>query len=149
MRAVVQRTDRSFVTVDGETISCIGAGLTVLLGVGREDTEKDALYLAEKIVNLRIFPDSAGKMNLSLLDVRGQLLVVSQFTLFGDCRKGRRPSFDSAALPKQAEGLYQQFVKFCLGFGIETAQGKFQSEMIVSLENHGPVTLLLDSKRVF
>lgn len=149
MRAVIQRTDRSTVTVDGEIISSIGRGLTVLLGVGLGDTEKDAQYLAEKVVNLRIFSDEAGKMNLSLLDVRGELLVISQFTLYGDCRKGKRPSFDSAASPQLAQELYQKFLEFCGTHGVITSQGKFQTEMIVSLENHGPVTMLLDSKRLF
>lgn len=149
MRAVVQRTDRSSVTVEGQTIASIGAGLTVLLGVGLDDTEKDAKYLAEKVVNLRIFPDQAGKMNLSLVDITGELLVISQFTLYGDCRKGKRPSFDSAAPPQLAQGLYQKFIEYCGEYGIQTYQGKFQAEMIISLDNHGPVTMLLDSKRLF
>lgn len=149
MRAVIQRTNRSTVTVDGEIIASIKHGLTVLLGVGQEDTEKDAQYLAEKVVNLRIFSDDAGKMNLSLLDVKGELLVISQFTLYGDCRKGKRPSFDSAAPPQLAQELYHRFLEFCGTYGVTTAHGKFQAEMIVNLENHGPVTMLLDSKRLF
>lgn len=149
MRAVIQRTNRSTVTVDGKTISSIQQGLTVLLGVGQEDTEKDAQYLAEKVVNLRIFSDEAGKMNLSLLDVKGELLVISQFTLYGDCRRGKRPSFDAAAPPQLAQELYHKFLEFCRTYGVITAHGKFQAEMIVSLENHGPVTILLDSKRLF
>lgn len=149
MRAVVQRTDRASVAVEGEIISSIGYGLTVLLGVGIDDTETDAKYLAEKIVNLRIFPDNTGKMNLSLQDIKGELLVVSQFTLFGDCRKGRRPGFDAAAPPQTANELYQKFLGFCEQFGIKATQGKFQAEMIVSLVNHGPVTILIDSKRAF
>lgn len=149
MRAVLQRTDRSSVSVDGQPVAVIGQGLTVLLGVGQGDTEKDATYLADKVVNLRIFPDEAGKMNLSLLDVAGELLVISQFTLYGDCRKGKRPSFDTAASPQQAQELYQKFIECCRGYGIQAYQGRFQTEMVVSLDNHGPVTMLLDSKRIF
>lgn len=149
MRAVVQRTDRSSVTVEGQVISKIGPGLTVLLGVADGDTVADARYLAEKIVNLRIFPDDQGKMNLSLLDIKGEMLVVSQFTLLGDVRKGRRPGFDAAAPPQVAEALYEDFVGLCRDVGVNTMTGQFQTEMIVSLENHGPVTILLDSKRLF
>jgi D-tyrosyl-tRNA(Tyr) deacylase len=149
MRAVVQRTLQSKVSVDNEVIAAIGQGLTVLLGVGPEDTEEDVSYLAEKIVNLRIFSDNSGKMNLSLLDIKGELLVVSQFTLFGDCRKGRRPSFDGAAPPKLALKLYEAFIDRCKQFGIVVATGKFQADMTVTLDNHGPVTILLDSKRIF
>ncbi|EIW18399.1 MULTISPECIES: D-aminoacyl-tRNA deacylase [Pelosinus] len=149
MRAVVQRTLQSRVSVDNEVIAAIGQGLTVLLGVGLEDTEEDVSYLAEKIVNLRIFSDNSGKMNLSLLDIKGELLVISQFTLFGDCRKGRRPSFDEAAPPKSALKLYEAFIDRCKQFGIVVATGKFQAEMTVTLDNHGPVTILLDSKRIF
>lgn len=149
MRAVVQRTIRSSVTVDDQKVAAIDHGLTVLLGVGQQDTEEDASYLAEKIVNLRIFSDVGGKMNLSLLDINGDLLVVSQFTLFGDCRKGRRPSFDAAAPPQLAEQLYEYFMKRCKEFGAKVSCGKFQSEMVVALDNHGPVTILLDSKRNF
>ncbi|HMM21214.1 MAG TPA: D-aminoacyl-tRNA deacylase [Selenomonadales bacterium] len=149
MRAVVQRTDRASVTVGSRVVSAIGPGLTVLLGVAAGDTDADARYLAEKIVNLRIFPDNQGKMNLSLLDVQGQLLVVSQFTLLGDVRKGRRPGFDAAAPPQEAQALYETFVGLCRDFGVETQTGHFQTEMIVSLDNHGPVTILVDSKRLF
>lgn len=149
MRAVVQRTDRASVTVGSRVVSAIGPGLTVLLGVAAGDTDADARYLAEKIVNLRIFPDNQGKMNLSLLDVQGQLLVVSQFTLLGDVRKGRRPGFDAAAPPQEAQALYETFVGLCRDFGVETQTGQFQTEMIVSLDNHGPVTILVDSKRLF
>lgn len=149
MRAVVQRTDAATVTVAGQTIAAIGPGLTVFLGVGDGDGEADARYLAEKTVNLRIFPDEQGKMNLSLLDVAGELLVVSQFTLYGDCRKGRRPGFDSAAAPAVAQELYEKFTAFCREAGVRTANGQFQAEMIVKLENHGPVTMLLDSSRLF
>jgi len=149
MRAVVQRTIKSSVTVDGQIIAAIDQGLTVLLGVGLTDTEEDACYLAEKIVNLRIFSDAGGKMNLSLLDINGDLLVVSQFTLFGDCRKGRRPSFDTAAPAQIAQQLYEKFIECCTGLGGKVACGKFQSDMVVALDNQGPVTMLLDSKRIF
>ncbi len=149
MRAVVQRTAKSSVTVEGQTIAAIGCGLTVLLGVGPDDTDQDARYLAEKIVNLRIFSDNAGKMNLSLLDIKGELLVISQFTLYGDCRKGRRPSFDAAAHPQKACELYEVFVSLCRELGVSVSCGQFQTEMVVELVNHGPVTLLLDSKRIF
>lgn len=149
MRAVVQRTDKSKVTVGDEIVASVGRGLTVLLGVGSDDTERDVQYLADKVVNLRIFSDAAGKMNLSLLDIKGELMVISQFTLFGDCRKGKRPSFDSAASPLLAKKLYLQFIECCEGYGVTTYQGRFQADMIVSLENQGPVTILLDSKRLF
>ncbi|MGI6092197.1 MAG: D-tyrosyl-tRNA(Tyr) deacylase [Veillonellaceae bacterium] len=149
MRAVVQRTDMSSVTVNDVKVASIGTGLTVLLGVGIDDDNFDVKYLADKIINLRIFPDEAGKMNLSLLDIKGELLVVSQFTLYADCRKGRRPSFDSAAPPDKAMKLYLEFIDICKGSGINVSCGKFQAEMIVRLDNHGPVTMLLDSKRAF
>ncbi len=149
MRAVVQRTDAASVTVGGRTVGAAGPGLTVFLGVGVGDSEEDARYLAEKIVNLRIFADEQGKMNLSLLDTGGELLVVSQFTLYGDCRKGRRPSFDAAAPPAVAQDLYEKFIAYCRAAGVKTANGQFQAEMIVKLENHGPVTMLLDSGRLF
>lgn len=149
MRAVVQRTAQASVTVDGQTIAAIGPGLTVLLGIEAADTEQDIRYLAEKIINLRIFSDQEGKMNLSLSDIDGELLVISQFTLFGDCRKGRRPSFVAAAPPAQAEHLYKRFLTVCAELGVPTACGQFQADMLVSLKNDGPVTLLLDSKRSF
>jgi len=149
MRAVVQRTEAGSVMVDGKEISSIKAGLTVFLGVGQDDTEHDSQYLAEKIVNLRIFSDDKGKMNLSLKDINGQLLVVSQFTLYGDCRKGRRPSFDAAADPQSATVLYELFVTLCRNLGIQVSCGQFQAEMMVCLKNNGPVTMLLDSKRMF
>ncbi|MBP2649368.1 MAG: D-tyrosyl-tRNA(Tyr) deacylase [Firmicutes bacterium] len=149
MRAVVQRTSSASVMVDNEIIADVGVGLTVLLGVGQEDNEQDAKYLMEKIVNLRIFPDAEGKMNLSLRDINGEMLVVSQFTLYGDCRKGRRPSFSSAGEPGVAVRLYELFVTYCKEQGIKTATGKFQADMAVSLINDGPVTMLLDSKREF
>ena len=149
MRAVVQRTDSASVWVDGVCISEITAGLTVLLGVCKGDASSDAEYLADKITQLRIFPDEAGKMNRSLLDEGGELLVVSQFTLFGDCRKGRRPSFDQAAPPQEATELYEHFVALCRERGLTVRTGQFQAEMIVRLDNHGPVTMLLDSARLF
>ncbi|WP_425061195.1 D-aminoacyl-tRNA deacylase [Sporomusa carbonis] len=149
MRAVVQRTDTASVMVEEQVVSSIKKGLTVFLGVGEDDTEQDAKYLAEKIVNLRIFPDAAGKMNLSLKEINGELLVVSQFTLYGDCRKGRRPSFDAAAQPQAARALYETFVQLCRDQEIGVSCGQFQTEMIIRLTNHGPVTMLLDSKRLF
>lgn len=149
MRAVVQRTEKASVTVGSKVIASIGQGLTVFLGVGREDAEQDALYLLEKITNLRIFSDQAGKMNLSLLDIKGELLVVSQFTLYGDCRKGRRPGFDAAKPPEEARALYEYFLDECKKTGLTVSCGQFQADMKVSLINMGPVTMLLDSQRVF
>lgn len=149
MRAVVQRTLRSAVSVDGRCLGKAAAGLTVLLGVGRDDSEADALYLADKIVNLRIFEDDAGKMNRSVLDISGEILAVSQFTLYGDCRKGRRPGFDQAAPPDVAIRLYELFVAALRRNGSEVACGQFQAEMQVELVNDGPVTILLDSKKSF
>jgi len=149
VRAVVQRTTAAAVSVGGRAVAAVGPGLTVFLGVGAGDSEADARYLAEKIVNLRIFPDGQGKMNLSLRDVGGELLVVSQFTLYGDCRKGRRPGFDAAAPPGEARALYEKFLGCCRKLGVKTQSGQFQAEMTVSLENRGPVTILLDSSRLF
>lgn len=149
MRAVVQRVKKSRVAVDGSIAGEIGKGLTVLLGVGQEDSGRDIDYLADKIINLRIFEDNNGKMNLSLLEVGGELLVVSQFTLYGDCRKGRRPGYDRAARPETAKALYEGFVEKCRGFGVKVQTGIFQAEMLVDISNDGPVTLLLDSKREF
>lgn len=149
MRAVVQRVKKSSVTVDGSIAGEIGKGLTVLLGVGQEDSDRDIDYLADKIINLRIFEDNNGKMNLSLLEVGGELLVVSQFTLYGDCRKGRRPGYDRAARPEAAKALYEGFVEKCRGFGVKVKTGIFQAEMLVDISNDGPVTLLLNSKREF
>ena len=146
MKAVVQRVSESSVTIDSEVAGKIGAGLMVLLGVGVEDTEKEADYLAEKIINLRIFSDENGKMNLSLLDVGGEMLVVSQFTLLGDCRKGRRPSFIAAADPEKGNVLYEYFVDCIRQKGITVATGRFGTMMDVSLVNDGPVTLVLESK---
>ena len=149
MRAVVQRVSEAAVTVGGETVSAIGAGLLVLLGVGREDAEVDADYLADKVVNLRIFEDDAGQMNRSLLDVKGALLVVSQFTLYGDARRGRRPGFSAAAAPDEANRLYRHFVARVAASGLDVKEGVFRAMMDVRLVNHGPVTLLLDSTRAF
>lgn len=150
MRAVVQRSSRASVTVADTVIGEIGQGLTVLLGVGREDDGQDVKYLAEKIVNLRIFSDREGKMNLSLLDIQGELLVVSQFTLYGDCRRGRRPGFDAAGQPKAANKYYEEFIEYCrINYNIKVATGQFQADMNVQIENSGPVTILLDSKKGF
>lgn len=149
MRAVVQRVSEASVTVAETKVGAVSQGLLVLLGVGKDDTVADANYLAEKIVNLRIFEDDAEKMNLSLLDVGGQLLAVSQFTLYGDVRKGRRPGFDQAAAPKEAETLYEVFVKRCAELGVTVETGQFQTHMMVALVNDGPVTILLDSQKQF
>ena len=146
MRAVIQRVSRARVDVDGKTVGETGPGLLILLGVGRNDTSADADYLAKKIAGLRIFEDDAGKMNRSLLDVGGAALVVSQFTLWGDCRKGRRPSFIDAAPPEQAEALYLEFTAKFSSQGIVTATGRFGAMMEVHLVNDGPVTLILDSQ---
>lgn len=147
MRAVVQRVSEAAVTVGGEAVSAIGPGLLVLLGVGREDAEADADYLADKIAHLRIFEDDAGQMNLSVLETRGAVLVVSQFTLYGDVRRGRRPGFSTAAPPDEANRLYRYFVTRVAAFGLEVKEGVFRAMMDVRLVNHGPVTLLLDSTR--
>ena len=146
MKAVVQRVTQSSVRVDNKEIACIGKGLMVLLGVQDDDEQKDADALADKIVNLRIFEDENGKMNISLKDVEGQLMVVSQFTLMGDCRKGRRPSFIRAAKPEKANRLYEYFTERTAAMGIDTQTGIFQAMMDVSLVNNGPVTLILDTK---
>ena len=146
MKAVVQRVSESSVTIDSEVVGKIGTGLMVLLGVAVEDTEKEADYLAEKIINLRIFSDEKGKMNLSLLDVGGEMLVVSQFTLLGDCRKGRRPSFIAAAGPEMGNALYAYFVDYMRQKGITVATGRFGAMMDVSLVNDGPVTLILEKE---
>lgn len=149
MRAVVQRADRGSVTVEGRVVGEIGRGLVVLLGVGRGDTKNDAEYLAGKIANLRIFEDEQGKMNLSILDTGGEVLAVSQFTLYGDCRKGRRPGFSEASPPEEARSLYEIFVKELKKIGVGVATGCFREHMKLEIINDGPVTLLLDSKRNF
>ncbi|HEY4818813.1 MAG TPA: D-aminoacyl-tRNA deacylase [Candidatus Acidoferrum sp.] len=149
MRAVVQRVSRARVTVEERVTGEIGAGLMVLLGVGREDSPAVAASLAEKVANLRIFEDEQGKMNRSLLDVKGAALVVSQFTLYGDARGQRRPSFISAAPPEQAAALYEEFNNALLALGVTVATGVFQTMMSVELVNEGPVTILLDSDKTF
>jgi D-tyrosyl-tRNA(Tyr) deacylase len=146
MRAVIQRVKESSVSVNNEAIGNIGRGLTVLLGVAKEDTSKDAEYLADKIVNLRIFEDENGKLNRSLLETCGEMLVVSQFTLLGDCRKGRRPSFINAAPPDKGNDLYEYFVKQVKEKGISVQTGQFRAMMEVFLINDGPVTLIVESK---
>ncbi len=147
MRAVIQRVEKSSVSVDGDEIGAIGKGLLVLLGVAREDGEKDADYLLDKIVNLRVFEDGEGKMNLSLLDVAGELLVISQFTLLADCRKGRRPSFIEAAEPGKARHLYEYFAAEAARRVRRVSTGRFQAMMKVALTNDGPVTILLESEK--
>ena len=149
MRAVVQRVSRARVTIEGRVVGEIGAGLMILLGVGREDSAAVAASLAEKVANLRIFEDDQGKMNRSLLEVKGAALVVSQFTLYGDARGQRRPSFISAAAPEQAAALYEEFNKALRGLGVSVATGIFQAMMSVELVNEGPVTILLDSDKAF
>ncbi len=149
MRAVCQRVSSASVRVDGKVIGAISAGLCVLVGVAQGDTEEDAAWLAAKVVELRIFEDEQGKMNKSLLDVSGGLLAVSQFTLLGDARTGRRPAFTAAAPPELAKFLYDRFCSLCRGRGLDVQEGVFRATMQVSLVNEGPVTLLLDSKKLF
>lgn len=149
MRAVVQRVSQAQVTVDGESVGQIGRGFLVLLGVAVNDQPADAVAIASKIVGLRVFEDEAGKMNLSLAEVGGSVLAVSQFTLLADCRQGRRPSFTAAAPPEWANRLYQEFIAEVRGLGIPVETGRFQAEMQVALVNDGPVTLLIDSRKLF
>jgi len=149
MRAVIQRVSRAEVKTDGRVSGRIGKGLLVLLGVGNGDSQKEADFLLEKILHLRIFEDDEGKLNLSLLDIRGELMVISQFTLYADCRKGRRPSFTDAAPPDAARALYEHFLKRAESTGLSTASGVFQALMEVELVNLGPVTILLDTSRNF
>ena len=149
MRAVIQRVGRAKVTVNEAVISEIGPGLLVLLGVETGDTRAEADYLAEKTIGLRIFEDAGGKMNLSIVDTAGALLVVSQFTLYGDVRRGKRPSFDAAAPPQQARELYEYFVEKIRSAGLRCETGRFQEMMQVELVNEGPVTILLDSRKIF
>jgi len=149
MRAIIQRVKEARVDVDGETVGQIGEGILVLLGAGKDDTSAAADYLVDKILSLRIFEDPDGKMNLSVTDTGGSLLVVSQFTLYGDCRKGRRPSFDKAAPPEIAEALYEEFVSKLRARGARVETGRFRAMMDVHLVNWGPVTLLLDSRKEF
>ena len=148
MRAVLQRVSRATVVIDGETVGAIPRGLLVLLGVAEADTEKEARWLAEKVAGLRVFNDEAGKMNLGVAEVGGGVLVVSQFTLYGDCRKGRRPSFIAAAPPEVAVPLYEAFVNALRALGLPVATGRFGAMMQVELVNDGPVTLILDMKEI-
>lgn len=148
MRAVVQRVDRASVTVDGQLTGKVERGLLVLLGMAEGDTEKDLQYIVDKVCGLRVFEDAEGKMNLSVQDIGGSLLAVSQFTLCGDCRKGKRPSFDKAAKPDIANAFYEQFVEQCRAKGLPVATGVFRAHMLVELVNNGPVTILLDSTKI-
>lgn len=149
MRAVVQRVNRASVEIEGKIKGSIKKGLLVLLGVGPNDGENDLKYICDKVLGLRIFEDDEDKMNLSLRDIKGELLVVSQFTLYGDCRKGKRPSFAGACPPQRAEQIYEAFLKKCEEEGFAPESGKFGADMKVSLENDGPVTILLDSEKLF
>lgn len=149
MRAVLQRVTNAEVKVDGEIIGSIGKGILIFLGVSDDDTEKDLQYIADKMINLRIFEDENGKMNLSVHDIQGELLIVSQFTLYGDCRKGRRPSFDKAGKPDFANDMYEKFIKYCSDSGLKTEHGEFGADMKVSLLNDGPVTIMLDSTKLY
>ncbi|MGV3608303.1 MAG: D-aminoacyl-tRNA deacylase [Planctomycetaceae bacterium] len=149
MRAVLQRVTRAQVSVDGEVIGQIGPGLVILLGVAQGDTQADVDWMAEKVIQLRLFEDAAGKTNLSTKDVAGGLLVISQFTLLADCRNGRRPSFTAAAPPEEANQLYEAFVAACRQSGLPVQTGKFRADMQVELVNDGPVTVMLDSKKTF
>ena len=149
MRAVVQRVSRAKVTVEGSIVGEIGSGLLVLLGVGKDDVREDADHLVQKIVGLRIFEDADGKMNRAVSEIGGKVLVVSQFTLYGDVRRGKRPSFDAAAAPEQAHELYEYFVEQVRAAGLHCETGQFQEMMDVELVNAGPVTILLDSKKMF
>jgi len=149
MKVLIQRVTRASVSIAGEEVGSIGRGLVVLVGVAGGDTEKDAQYLAQKTVDLRIFPDDAGRFNLSALDIKGELLIVSQFTLLADTRKGRRPSFVEAAPPAQAEALFEQFVEKVRNTGLKVETGRFQQYMQVEIHNDGPVTILLDSREKF
>jgi D-aminoacyl-tRNA deacylase len=149
MRAVVQRVTRASVEVGGETVGAVAHGLCVLVGVGREDTELDAQTLAEKVTGLRVFDDASGKMNLSVIDTQGSVLAVSQFTLYGDVRKGRRPSFSEAMEPLRANVLFEQFCVGCRTRGVSVETGRFREHMKVDLENDGPVTILIDTARRF
>lgn len=149
MRAVIQRVTGGKVSVSAETVGQIGPGLVVFIGVGQDDTDVDAEYLANKIAGLRIFEDSAGKMNLSATETDGEILLVSQFTLYGDCRKGRRPGFSEAAVPEEANRLYERVAELLADLGLRVATGRFQAHMLVEIANDGPVTLLLDSRKNF
>ena len=149
MKALLQRVTKASVSVGGEVVGRIGRGLVVFVGVASEDTEKDAQYVAQKTVNLRIFSDEEGRFNLSALDIKGELLVVSQFTLLADTRKGRRPSFTEAAPPAQADEIFERFVEQARATGLKVESGRFRQYMQVEIHNDGPVTILLDSKGKF
>lgn len=149
MRAVVQRVSSSKVVVDDKIIGSIGKGFNVLLGISKDDTIEDLKYITDKIINLRVFEDDNDKMNLSLLDVKGELLVISQFTLYGDCRKGRRPNFMNAMGGNEAKELYEEFIKMLRSNGVKVETGEFGAHMYVDIQNDGPVTILLDSKKEF
>lgn len=149
MRAVVQRVNHASVTISGNVSGEIKKGLLVLLGVGPDDTDKDLKYICDKVLGLRIFEDEEEKMNLSLKDIGGELLVVSQFTLYGDCRKGKRPSFASACPPDKAKKLYEEFLELCEKEGVLPEHGEFGADMKVDLQNDGPVTIMLDSSKLF
>lgn len=149
MRAVVQRVTKATVEVNGEIVGSINRGLLVFAGIGKDDDEKDIEYMADKVINLRIFEDRERKMNLSVRQIDGEILCISQFTLFGDCRKGRRPNFTGAAPPEQAEHLYNCFCRLLEESGVGISTGKFQAMMRINAENDGPVTILLDSKKTF
>lgn len=149
MRAIIQRVSRGGVRVEGKETRPIGSGLVIFIGVGKDDSAGDARYIAEKILNLRIFPDGEGKFNYSVCDMSGDLLVVSQFTLYGDCRKGRRPSFTDAAEPEVARPLFEKLLEYLRESGLNLVTGEFQTMMDVEIVNEGPVTILLDSKKVF
>ena len=146
MRALIQRVSQASVSVEGQIVAAIKQGFVVLVGVGKEDSEADARYLAEKIANLRVFADEAGKFNLSIIDISGELLVVSQFTLFASTRKGRRPSFTDAAPPEEAEPLVDTFVQYLRTAGLRVDTGRFQQHMLVEIHNDGPVTIFIDSE---
>jgi D-tyrosyl-tRNA(Tyr) deacylase len=145
MKIVLQRVSKAQVTVDGQTVGQIGRGLVLLIGIGHEDGEEQARYLSEKCLNLRIFEDDAGKMNRSVLDIGGEVLAISQFTLYGDTRKGRRPGFTDAAPPEQAEPLYERFVELLRAAGVNVETGRFGARMSVRIHNDGPVTLILEA----
>jgi D-tyrosyl-tRNA(Tyr) deacylase len=149
MRAVIQRVNHAQVVVEGSSVGRVDLGLCVFVGVGRDDMEADAAALADKVVGLRIFEDDAQKMNLSVLEVGGAVLAISQFTLFGDVRKGKRPSFTEALEPLRAAELFEQFCRECRTRGVQVETGRFRTHMLVSLENDGPVTILIDTKRAF
>lgn len=148
MRAVVQRVSKGNVEIEGDIVGSIEKGLVVLLGVSEKDTKDDALYMTDKILNLRVFDDEEGKMNFSLLDIKGELLIVSQFTLYGDCRKGRRPNYMAAAKPDIADALYTHLVTLCRAQNVKTETGVFQADMKVNIINDGPVTLIIDSEKI-